>query len=160
MAGNPLKGDAQMVSNMVVGSFLNGDMMQQLMGVVQGAGENVPAAVAHAVFMNISQAREALNRNQIPIDDRIWVAKNGVLDTVVRDVSELIASNMGDQFATPEFGEAVKQELVGIMQEEEAGAAQGAPMQEGMAPQGMPMGMPPEAAQGLAAPMPMEGMPQ
>lgn len=148
-----VKNDAKLVSDMVLGSVFNGEGINQLLQVAQGAGENMPAAIAHALFMNISQARNALMKNQLPVDGRVWTAKGGVVDRVILDTAEVLASNLGEQFVEPRFRGAVRQELLGLMAQEEEGAMaaqeapQGPPMEQGMPPEAMP----PEGA-GMAPP--------
>jgi hypothetical protein len=143
----PAMEDAKLVSNMVMGAIFNEQGVDQLMKVAQGAGQNMPAAIAHALFLPLSGARDSIERAQFPVDTRVWTAKGGVVDRVIKDTAELLASNMGDQFVSPQFMSATKRELLSIMEQEEAAAQQ--------APAGMP-GQPP--MEPPAAPVMPEGM--
>ena len=141
------KADLKLVVNMLMNAVFNDK--DRLLEWVQKNQNDPVGATAHAIFVDMVHARSALNKAQLPIDGRIWIAKGGVLDNVVMQVAQLLASNFGKQFASPDFIKGVKNALVELMHQHETSAGgRGMPEPE---PQGEPMG---EAPDGDESPMP------
>lgn len=128
--------DIQMAGSLVVAGLLSDEGLQSLQQVLQGAKDPV-AAVGNAVFMALSAVRDKLDQQGLSIDDKLWVAKGGVLDRVVFEVLVVLKEVLGVQEAnSPEFAAGLKDTIMQLMAQEEQG---GPPQQGGMPPQGMPM---------------------
>lgn len=119
-----LQTDTQLVVGMVLGSMFHDGGVQQIIQMVQQAGNDAPAAAAHAIYVGIAQARHALEQQGIPVDDKIWVMKGGVLNQLVAEVGKLLASALGAQFASRDFLAATAQAVVQIMKQQEQGEAE------------------------------------
>lgn len=126
-----LQTDTQLVVGMVLGSIFHDGGVQQIIQMVQQSGNDAPAAAAHAIYVGIAQARHALEQQGIPVDDKIWVMKGGVLNQLVAEVGKLLASALGQQFASNGFMTATAQAVVQIMKQQEQGSMQeGSPEEE------------------------------
>lgn len=119
---NSLQVDTKLVVGMVLGSMFHEDGIQQIVQMVQQAGNDAPAAAAHAIYVGIAQARHALEQQGMPVDDKVWVMKGGVLNQLVVEVGKILASTLGPQFASGQFMNAVTQAVIQIMKQQEAGA--------------------------------------
>lgn len=144
------KTDIQMAGTLTAAGLLSDQGLQSLQQVLQGASDPA-AAVGNAVFMALSKVREKLEQNDMSIDDKLWVAKGGVLDRVLFEVITALKAILGFQQAdSAEFAGAVKNSVMQLMQQESEGQGPSeADMpnqpQEGMPPQGMPQ----QAPQGM-----------
>lgn len=140
--------DIQMAGSLVIAGLLSEQGLQALQQVLQGAKDPV-AAIGNAVFMALSVVRDKLDQQGLSIDDKLWVARGGVLDRVVFEVLVVLKEVLGVQEAkTPQFAAGLKESIMQLMTQEEQG---GPPQQSGMPPQGMPMqggGMPQGGPQG------------
>ena len=138
--------DIQVAGSLVVAGLLSDEGLQALQQVLQGAEDPV-AAVGNAVFMALGKVREKLEEQGMSIDDKLWVAKGGVLDRVLFEVIAILKTVLGvEQAGTAEFASALKGSVIELMEQEDAGGGQEqAPMgaeQGGMQapPQGPPQG--------------------
>lgn len=159
MATNSLKLDAELGKNLILGSiFQDGSKIEKLIAVVQHAGPQGPQALAQALFIDFQHAKQAIIKNQLPIDPRAWSAAGGVIDQVVKDVCQLVASKLGPEYISPKFMIGVKGFLMKALHDDETGS--GGPgsshvmaeQQPPMPPEAEPPQEAPEQPQGLAAP--------
>jgi len=96
----------------VMNTVFQGGGLQQIQQTLQGVPDPVPA-LANMIFSLLSTAREA--SQSMNLNPKIWTSAGGVLDRVTKDICQLAAS-MGVQGAdTPDFGVAVKAEIVNLM---------------------------------------------
>ena len=138
--------DIQVAGSLVVAGLLSDEGLQALQQVLQGAEDPV-AAVGNAVFMALGKVRDKLEEQGMPIDDKLWVAKGGILDRVLFEVIAILKTVLGfEQAGTAEFTSALKGSVIELMEQEDQGGGQEqAPMgaeQGGMQapPQGPPQG--------------------
>jgi len=128
MAGknDSAKGDVKLVTNLLMNKVF-GDKDNILQYIQQNQNDPVNA-LAHAIFIEMVHARQALAKAQLPIDGRVWIAKGGVLDNVVMQVAQMLVSAFGKQFGDPKMLQAVKQAIMDLMnQHEQAGGGSGMP---------------------------------
>jgi hypothetical protein len=150
--------DAELMAGMVLTPIYRDPRkgVDGLVRVVQGS-HDPSQGFAHAIFMMMSQARNAIAKNGLPVDGRAWTANGGALDKVIIDLSGLLASTAGPQFVDKKFMLNTKRNVLDIMKQEIAhsqGQMGGAP-DEGEEDTSMPA---PEGG-GLAAPiMPAGGV--
>lgn len=147
-ADNKQATDIQVAGSLVVAGLLSDEGLQALQQVLQGAKDPV-AAVGNAVFMALGKVRDKLEEQGMAIDDKLWVAKGGVLDRVLFEVIAILKTVLGfEQAGTAEFASALKGSVIQLMEQEDAGGgAQQPPTggeQGGMQapPQGAPQGPP------------------
>lgn len=146
--------DSQLAAGMVLAPlYTHKGGIESMLKTVTTSGD--PAdALAHLLFTLFSNARNALLKNGIPIDNRAWLAKGGAVDVVIKDVLGIIASTAGTQLASSAFARDVKADLVKIMKQEMSGARQ-ADKPQPMIPGGGGAPLP----QGRAMPIGAGGMP-
>ena len=140
-SNSQLQTDTKLVVGMVLGSMFHDNGVQQIIQMVQQAGNDAPAAAAHAIYVGLAQARHALEQQGIPVDSKIWVMDGGVLNQLVIEIGKILASSLGPQFASKQFLAATAQAVLQIMQQQESGnqpQPDAAPAQAGglAAPQG------------------------
>lgn len=143
--------DISVAAGLTVAGLLSDEGLKSLGGVLQGAADPA-AAIANAVFMTLSTVREKLEQNGMPIDDKLWVTKGGVLDRVLYEVVNVLAAVMGfEQAGDPKFVDSLKRNVIALMEKEDAGG--GMPQEEAPMPpqeqQGGLMGPPAPAPQGM-----------
>ena len=113
--------DIQVAGSLAVAGLLSDEGLQALQGVLQGAADPV-AAVANAIFMALSKVREKLDSQGLSINDKLWVAKGGVLDRVLFEVCATLKAVLGfEDAASPQFAGALKQGVMDLMRQEESG---------------------------------------
>jgi len=149
-SGSIMETDVKLVVGMVMGSLFHGNGIQQIVQMVQKAGQNAPQAVAHAILTGVVQARHMLEQNNMPVDNKVWVAPGGVVQQLVVEVCKILASTLGQQFLSKDFMSATSQTIIQAMQQQDK-SQQAAPTDEAE-----PMEESPEAeaqeGQGLMAP--------
>lgn len=114
--------DAQLLAGMVLTPlYKNPNGIQNLTKMVTSSQD--PAdALAHGLFVLMSQARNAAVKSKLPISNKAWLANGGAVDKVIIDVGGLLASTAGPQFVDKKFGMNVKADLIKIMHDEERSA--------------------------------------
>lgn len=110
--------DIQVAGSLVVSGLLSDEGLRALSQVLRGA-QDPAAAVGNAVFMALSKVREKLDQQGLSINDKLWMAKGGILDRVLFEVIGVVHAVLeyppaGD----PAFAQAVKQSVVGLMEQE------------------------------------------
>jgi len=154
--------DAELLAGMVLTPlYKNPNGIQSLTKMVTSSQD--PAdALAHSLFILMSQARNAAMKSKLPISNKAWLANGGAVDKVIIDVGGLLASTAGPQFVDKKFGMNVKADLIKIMHDEEVSAGgkgdpshpDNQPQEDDEMPAGGDENAPPMApeGQGLAAP--------
>lgn len=156
MAENKHATDISVAAGLTAAGLLSDEGLQALGQVLQGASDPA-SAIGHAVFMALSKVRDKLESEGMSIDDKLWVAKGGVLDRVLFEVASVLVAVLGFQdAANPQFVQQLKQSVIQLMEQEdgEGPEAPDADMEGqehmgGMPTQGMPMQAPPMASGGL-----------
>lgn len=146
---NQNKTDIQMAGTLTAAGLLSDEGLQSLQQVLQGASDPA-AAVGNAVFIALSKVREKLEQNEMSIDDKLWIAKGGVLDRVLFEVITALKAVLGFEAAgSGEFAAAVKDSVMQLMQQESEGQGPSEANMPGQPQGGMPpQGMPQQAPQG------------
>lgn len=129
--------DVRVASSLVLNPLLQDDGISALQQAAQSASD-LPAAMALAIFQALGQVKDAVKQKGIPLSSKIWTAAGGVLDVVIKDVCQALASVPPEipEAADPGFMQDVKEEVFNLM---EGNGQQGAPApQEGMPSQGPP----------------------
>lgn len=134
----------------VMNTVFQGGGIQQLQQILGSAPDPVPA-LAQLIFSLLTMVRES-SQNSMELNPKIWTSPGGVLDRVTKDVCQLAAS-MGIEGAdSPDFGVAVKREVVNLMKtQDQAGASQ-------VTPQGPPQGLLAQSSGGQPPIPPQGGM--
>lgn len=143
-----VKNDAELAAGLVLAPlYTQKGGIQNMLKTVTSSGDPA-AALAHMLFALFSNARNALLKNGMKVDNRAWLAQGGAVDIVIKDVLGIIASTAGKQLASSAFARDVKKDLMQIMQQEMAKGkkdqqlptmvpgAGGAPLPQGGPPQG------------------------
>src|SRR5689334_6820890 len=111
--------DVHIAAGLALHALMDDKGMESLGQLLQGAKDHVQA-LAHGIFMIVSQVRQQLQQKGISIDSRVWIASGGVLDQVIGNLGAVVAGVFGlDDAATPEFAQAVKKAVVQLMQQED-----------------------------------------
>ena len=114
--------DIQVAGSLVVAGLISDEGLRALMQVLKGA-QDPAMAIGNAVFMAISKVREKLDQNGMSVNDKLWMAKGGILDRVLFEVVGVVKAVLGFEAAgSPQFAQAVKQAVVSLMQQENAQA--------------------------------------
>lgn len=114
--------DIQVAGSLVVAGLISDEGLRALMQVLKGA-QDPAMAIGNAVFMAISKVREKLDQNGMSVNDKLWMAKGGILDRVLFEVVGVVKAVLGFEAAgSPQFAQAVKQAVVSLMQQESAQA--------------------------------------
>lgn len=114
--------DIQVAGSLVVAGLISDEGLRALMQVLKGA-QDPAMAIGNAVFMAISKVREKLDQNGMSVNDKLWMAKGGILDRVLFEVVGVVKAVLGFEAAgSPQFARAVKQAVVSLMQQESAQA--------------------------------------
>lgn len=144
------KQDVQLASSLILAPLTQDDGVGALGELVQSAAD-LPSAVADAVFSALGTARSKLEEKGIAVSGKIWTAAGGVLDVVIKNLAQILAGALDvDEAASPDFMQAVKENVLDAMEAEDGMGQQqqGAPVQAGppnlLAPPqgGMPNGQP------------------
>jgi hypothetical protein len=137
--------DVKLASSLVLNPLLADEGIQALQQAMQSATD--PATgLAMAVFQAIGQVRDQAAQRGVPLSDRIWTARGGVLDTVIENVCQVLASVPPEmpEATSPEFMQDVKEEVWNLMEEQEGAAEPGRGATGGMPPEmGAPQQQPP-----------------
>lgn len=140
--------DVKMATSLILNPLLQDEGIQALQQAAQSASD-LPAALALAIFQAMGQVKSAIQQKGVPLSSKIWVANGGVLDTVVQNVCQALASIPPEipEAAEPDFMQDVKEEVFNLMEGNTgAPSEQAGPPQMGggslLAPQGGPP-MPP-----------------
>jgi len=114
--------DIQVAGSLVVAGLISDEGLRALMQVLKGA-QDPAMAIGNAVFMAISKVREKLDQNGMSVNDKLWMAKGGILDRVLFEVVGVVKAVLGFEAAgSSQFARAVKQAVVSLMQQESAQA--------------------------------------
>lgn len=112
--------DIQVAGSLVAAGLISDEGLRALMQVLKGA-QDPAMAIGNAVFMAISKVREKLDQNGMSVNDKLWMAKGGILDRVLFEVVGVVKAVLGFEAAgSPQFAQAVKQAVVSLMQQESA----------------------------------------
>lgn len=118
--------DIQVAGSLVAAGLISDEGLRALMQVLKGA-QDPAMAIGNAVFMAISKVREKLDQNGMSVNDKLWMAKGGILDRVLFEVVGVVKAVLGFEAAgSPQFAQAVKQAVVSLMQQESEQAGAGA----------------------------------
>ena len=149
MATNKLGGDeaqdVKLATSLILTPLLKKDGVGAIQQAAQSASD-LPAALAMVIFQAMGQVKSAIEQRGIPLSSKIWVARGGVLDRVIQEVCQVLASIPPEipEVEDPEFMQDVKEEVFNLMEQEE-GEGDIAPEQEMagppsmLAPRGNPM---------------------
>ena len=77
--------DIQVAGSLVAAGLISDEGLRALMQVLKGA-QDPAMAIGNAVFMAISKVREKLDQNGMSVNDKLWMAKGGILDRVLFEV--------------------------------------------------------------------------
>lgn len=114
--------DIQVAGSLVVAGLISDEGLRALMQVLKGA-QDPAMAIGNAVFMALSKVREKLDQNGMSVNDKLWMAKGGILDRVLFEVVGVVKAVLGFEAAgSSQFARAVKQAVVSLMQQESAQA--------------------------------------
>lgn len=109
--------DVKLASSLILNPLLQDDGIAALQQAAQSAAD-LPAALALAIFQAMGQVKDQIQQRGIPISSKIWVATGGVLDTVIKNVCQALASIPPEipEAADPEFMQDVKEEVFNLME--------------------------------------------
>lgn len=144
--GKEVDSDVQIATGMIMSMLME---PQALQGVQQAMSQSDPVlALSNILAILLEKVRE--QTQQLQLDDRIWSAEGGVIDQVVADASNVVASLGVEGADQSEFGQSVKEMLMQVLQS----GGQGQPMPEDQ----MAAGPPQQSQGGLLAQQPMGGV--
>lgn len=116
------KKDVVLASSLVITPLLSDQGLPALEEVIKGAGQDLPGAIAHAIFPALSNVKGALDMRGLPISDKAWAANGGVVDRIVQDICDAVSGIMGVQEASdPNFMMQVREELIELMRQDDSG---------------------------------------
>lgn len=109
--------DVKLATSLILNPLLQDEGIQALQQAAQSASD-LPAALALAIFQAMGQVKTAIQQKGVPLSSKIWVANGGVLDTVVQNVCQALASIPPEipEAAEPDFMQDVKEEVFNLME--------------------------------------------
>lgn len=111
--------DIQIAAGMVTIGLLNDQGLQAIQQVLHGANDPVQA-LAHVIFMAISKVKQELQKRDIKIDDKVWIAGGGVLDRVLFEVMMVLTTALQFQQAQDsKFVASVKGAVLDLMHDDD-----------------------------------------
>lgn len=158
MATNPSKPskqdrlDVKLASSLVLNPLLADEGIQALQQATQSAAD--PATgLAMAIFQAIGSVRDQAAQRGVPLSDRIWTARGGVLDTVIQNVCQALAAVPPEmpEAMDEEFMQDVKEEVWNLMEEQEGSGGMPGEEMPGSGENEMQEGVPPQMGGGLLA---------
>lgn len=152
------KTDVRLASALVLNPLLKDEGIQAIQQALQGS-QDPPAALATVIFQALGQVRDTAAQKGVPLSDKIWTARRGVLETVIQDVCQALASIPPEmpEAVDPEFMQDVKEEVFNLMDGQQASPQGDAMGQQGTPDQGM-MGQGPAPMDGPSNLLAMGGM--
>jgi hypothetical protein len=104
--------DVKLATSLILNPLLQDEGISALQEAAQSASD-LPAALALAIFQAMGQVKSAIQQKGVPLSSKIWVANGGVLDTVVQNVCQALASVPPEipEAAEPDFMQDVKEEV-------------------------------------------------
>lgn len=133
--------DVKLASSLILNPLLQDEGIAALQQAAQSAAD-LPAALALAIFQALGQVKDQVQQRGIPLSSKIWVARGGVLDKVIQNVCQALASIPPEipEAVEPDFMQDVKEEVFNLM---ESGGQQGGQMPQEAGPPNMLAGGPP-----------------
>lgn len=125
MASNKLKPvgkhdriDLDMVMGLIGNSILFDNGIKQVTGLMQQA-KDPTGVMAQLVFHAVGQVRNQLAQKNIPVSNKIWTARRGVVDQSIAEIAKLVAGVSGNNdIINPNVLEGTREQVLDLFHQQ------------------------------------------